>query len=60
MRGYFHGLVGPIDMDSLEITLVSALDRREKGSVQIPSFLGTFQKRHDNFEDKDVKIIKLI
>ena len=44
MRGYLHGVVGPIDLDNPKITLDATLERRDKGSVQIDSFLGTCQK----------------
>lgn len=40
LRGYLHGVVGLIDLDNLEIALVAALETKEKGSVQLDSFLG--------------------
>lgn len=54
MRAYSHGVVGPIDLDNPEITLAMTLEMRDKGSVQIDSFLGACQKWHENFEDKGV------
>ena len=54
LQGYFHGVVGPIYLDNPEITLAMTLERRDKGSVQIDSFLVACQKQRDNFEDKGV------
>lgn len=55
-RGYLHGAMDPIDLDNPKIYLDAALERREKGSVQIDSFFGACQKWHNNFEDKGVQI----
>ena len=43
LRGYLHGIVGPLDQDHPKVTLSLALERRDKGSVHLDSFLGACQ-----------------
>ena len=57
IKGYLHRVVGSIDLDNPNITLIATLERGEKGSVSIYSFLGACQKWHENFKDKGVLII---
>ena len=35
LRGYLHGIVGPLDQDHPKVTLATILERRDKGSVQV-------------------------
>lgn len=54
MRGYLHGTMGPIDPNHPKFTLVMALERNEKGTIQMDPFLGACQQWFDNFEEKGV------
>ena len=40
MRGYLHGIVGPIDPNHPKITLIVTLQRKQKGLIQMVPFLG--------------------
>ena len=54
LRGYLNEVVGPIDLENLEIVLGATLERKETRAL-MDSFLDSFQEWHHTFEKGEYK-----